>query len=271
MAHWTDKTAGRAALAHALVARGWFLFGYSKDESDSMTDYYHPADWYGIATKAGTTVVCDIGSESERERVSQGTPVPVREDGPCSGCKGGGKALHSWPASRVTDLLTGALVEDHAAVNVGDPCESCEGTGRRVEVRRHDYPNRWPKFQPNPARCNWHVERGGKVLASGVGVYACDSRGEGAAKLARLVERIEGAAGRGIAAPGPSCAPVGSVTVTPGKREGYSEIRFPAPPIAALREELKAAGFRWNRREGCWWGPTGNLPMSYAGLEAEGG
>ena len=39
----------------ALQGRGWTLWGYHADESDSMTDYYSPASWLGSEfTLSGT-------------------------------------------------------------------------------------------------------------------------------------------------------------------------------------------------------------------------
>ncbi len=42
------KEAG-AILGAALAERGWTVFGYKPDKSDSMTDYYDPAYWDGVA------------------------------------------------------------------------------------------------------------------------------------------------------------------------------------------------------------------------------
>ena len=39
-------------IAHKLMnLEGWTVYGYHADESDSMTDYYHPAYWGGVAEK----------------------------------------------------------------------------------------------------------------------------------------------------------------------------------------------------------------------------
>jgi hypothetical protein len=45
-----------------------------------------------------------------------------------------------------------------------------------------------------------------------------------------------------------------------GKREGFVELRFAAKPSEAVREALKAAGFRWASSEGCWYGLEARLP-----------
>ena len=39
-------------IAHKLMnMEGWKVYGYKADESDSMTDYYSPAYWNGVAEK----------------------------------------------------------------------------------------------------------------------------------------------------------------------------------------------------------------------------
>jgi len=56
---------------------------------------------------------------------------------------------------------------------------------------------------------------------------------------------------------------VEAVTVSEGTKEGYVEIRFPEKPSDDERAELKSAGFRWSRYNGCWWGKADKLPATY--------
>lgn len=49
----------KVLIAAELSKRGWEIFGFKPDESDSMTDYWSPADWDGIATKNGYVAVFD--------------------------------------------------------------------------------------------------------------------------------------------------------------------------------------------------------------------
>jgi hypothetical protein len=44
-----------------------------------------------------------------------------------------------------------------------------------------------------------------------------------------------------------------AATVTLNRERNGVEIRFPAKPDAAIRDHLKAAGWRWSRFSGCWY------------------
>jgi len=57
-------------------------------------------------------------------------------------------------------------------------------------------------------------------------------------------------------APEPQAEPAAlpqSCIWSPNEAKGGIEIRFPEPPLAEVRELLKAEGFRWSQRGGCWW------------------
>ena len=59
------------------------------------------------------------------------------------------------------------------------------------------------------------------------------------------------------AAPAAAAAPAavdGEVTVTPGTRPGYVEVRFATRPAEDVRAGLKAHGFRWARSSQSWYG-----------------
>lgn len=57
--NYYDFREAKVLIAMELSKRGWEIFGFKPDESDSMTDYWSPADWDGIATKNGYVVVID--------------------------------------------------------------------------------------------------------------------------------------------------------------------------------------------------------------------
>lgn len=145
---------------------------------------------------------------------------------------------------------------------------------------------------PPPGRASWHVERGGEILASGSGVFSLlrgmgslsysEERAERERRYDELAARIERDAKRAAALrdkPAPtSVSPVDgaphSVTVDgitvrlSAVKPGNAEVVFPAKPGDDLREELKRAGYRWNRFGACWYGKAERLPARYAALLA---
>ena len=55
-----DKQEAKMAIMWELQAKGWKVYGYKPDQSDSMTDYFNPASWKGIAEKNGYVLLVDI-------------------------------------------------------------------------------------------------------------------------------------------------------------------------------------------------------------------
>ena len=57
-------------IAHKLMnMEGWKVYGYHADESDSMTDYYSPAYWNGVAEKNGYVFCFNVYGASNGEEI----------------------------------------------------------------------------------------------------------------------------------------------------------------------------------------------------------
>lgn len=68
MSNYYDMKDAKVRIASELSGRGWKIYGFKEDESDSMTDYFDPASWSGVATKNGYVLVVDNnGIDSERK------------------------------------------------------------------------------------------------------------------------------------------------------------------------------------------------------------
>lgn len=293
--HWTDKRAGCAALAHELMARGWKLYGYHADTSDITTDYYNPASWHGVATKGDALIAVDASMRDSGAAIEEHKQT---DNGPCATCGGTGHApgpwtlekarafpreYHRWeleqehgPKSGVVNPMPDVVSPIPFKDGVHRNCFKCHGTGRDMSYALVEV-GRWPVFLETPARCNWHIERGGRIIAKGIGVYGCEK--EGAAKA--LADRMEAAlapqhyaphprklvgASDSLTAGAPPAGPVPDVEVRPSKvRDGFVEIVFAAKPGDDVRGALKAAGFRWAKTSACWYGPAAALPSEAIG------
>lgn len=49
--------------------------------------------------------------------------------------------------------------------------------------------------------------------------------------------------------------------ITPGKKEGFIDVTFGAKPNEEVRNQMKAAKFRWSPRFQCWYGQALNFPL----------
>ena len=57
MCNYYKKRNSRIVLEKILRQNDWSIYGYKKDNSDAMTDYFDSADWCGVATK-GRYIIC---------------------------------------------------------------------------------------------------------------------------------------------------------------------------------------------------------------------
>lgn len=315
--HWTDKRTAVAMIGGELARRGWKLYGWKEDRSDSMTDYYDPESWDGLAQKDGALIVVGQSSASTGHQ-----PVKSVSDvvAACERCGGSGEdpsgLTYQWAkenpqafnrvrlegtgsVSMLPDVVSPLHFRDYGP----ELCRKCSGGGKVYgNFRTEPDGPAWPAYQGNPKGRVWHVEKAGRVLASGVGVFAvaderwqnghklenkpyehwdeatcqaCGKSGhygdirredcpEARPKLRALVDRMEAAIKprkriHTVAEHITEATP-DKVTVRPGLREGFSEVVFPSKPDAAVRDTLKASGFRWSPSSACWYGRTERLP-----------
>lgn len=183
--------------------------------------------------------------------------------------------------------------EDHGR----ERCRRCQGSGVTYGPAKEEPKGpRWPAHMASPKGVLWHIEKGGKIVKRGHKLYhiareeynrhepedqagetVCTQCGkEGHAydirrercpkktpKLQALLDEIDRAAA-GEPVP-PPAGPVADLEVSPGLRPGYVEIRFQSKPDEAIRDALKAAGFRWARQNACWYGLAERLPDAIRG------
>jgi hypothetical protein len=93
-----QKRSHKAKMHAALCDLGWKTFGYKEDNSDSMTDYYDPATWEGVATferDDGKVVILQVDAPADRSGYVR--CKHVMKPGPtCPRCNGGGSDPSFW-------------------------------------------------------------------------------------------------------------------------------------------------------------------------------
>ena len=202
-----DFRDAKVIIAAELRKRGWQIFGYHEDESDSMIDYYDPAYWSGIAVKNGYIVNVDC---------------PAYNSGKVDYCQSRKKSsaenrlsdhdLRRIRALREVRQDRGASAEEErSALEKIALIESKQKNNKDgIAVEAH-----YPIFQENPGRCTWHVEKDGKIVVKGTGIgkfsdlkfvsrsidehsYRAEERKKLWEQLDKLINRIDTAAGATI-------------------------------------------------------------------------
>jgi len=95
--HYLDRQEAVANIGKRLREGGWTLYGWKEDRSDSMTDYYDPESWDGVAEKDGFVCCMDVGPwlVEQRSGKDQTRQIPQRDD-TCPEC-GGSRAMAGAP------------------------------------------------------------------------------------------------------------------------------------------------------------------------------
>jgi len=157
MANYYEKQGSLVKLMEGLQRQGWLIYGFNEDQSDSMTDYFHPASWDGIAVKNGYILIVDIYA---------------------NGSIGGDFIQRSYDhkvAKRIQKLQT--LADNHAAskgerANALAMIEKLDKSVVEEILVQGNKPK--VKYQKNPGNSKWHIERNGKIVAKGTGIYGFD-------------------------------------------------------------------------------------------------
>ena len=155
--HYYDKQDSLIAIMKGLQFRGWLIYGYKPNMSDSMTDYFDPASWNGIAVKNGYILVID-----------------------CSyGGKIGGSYIHKSYDAKIQQKLQKlyALRDNHAA-SEGEKANAqaiIDTLSKKVVTEIMEESGQ-PEvaYQKNPGNAKWHIEKDGKIIDKGTGVFIFD-------------------------------------------------------------------------------------------------
>lgn len=186
--HYLDKREAKVKICHALGEKGWKIYGYKPDQSDSMTDYFDPASWDGIATKNGYVLVIDNSntyySGYQVKKYNYNSKKVV--------------------ANKRIEKLTAMMNDPASTENEKSSCailiqKEQEKAGLEPEYTIVDT---YPTFtHGNPKNACWHIEKDGQIIAKGNGAFAVNSYNwedktktaeeQKAEKLAAFINRIE--------------------------------------------------------------------------------
>jgi hypothetical protein len=154
-----DFRKAKVRIADELRKRDWKIYGYHEDQSDSMSDYYSPAYWDGIATKNGFVLCVDIYSTSDSGRAITRYNKTL--------------AMTQDDREKITKL---------EAMTIQNGCTTSEEDNAKqlIEKIKAKTPNNvdpyeiigyYPTFQNHPSKnCKWHIEKDGGIFDKGTGI-----------------------------------------------------------------------------------------------------
>lgn len=157
MDYWRRRDS-KVKISDGLRFRGWSIYGYKEDRSDSMTDYFDPENWDGIAVKNGYILVVDNSS---------------------GGTIGGDFIHRSYDAKLSQRIQKLQALADCPSASEGERANALamiEKLGDKV-VKEVLVTSDQPAvtYQKNPGNSKWHIEKGGQIIAKGTGVFGFGS------------------------------------------------------------------------------------------------
>lgn len=167
MSTYYDYRDVKIMIAHKLMGMdGWKVYGYSADESDSMTDYYSPANWGGVAEKNGYILCVDVYGAREPEEIRKYN---------YSGFSYDSSILEKITKLEAMTVDRGASEQEETSAKA-----SIERLQKKAETATENN-NKYtvigmiPGHMAHPSRSNWHIEKDGIVIAKGNGILKYSS------------------------------------------------------------------------------------------------
>lgn len=148
-------------IAHKLMKmEGWKVYGYKADESDSMTDYWSPASWDGVAEKNGYILCVNVyGAEKEKEIKKYNYD---------------GIALDTSITEKIAKLEQMTI---ERGASEAEEKSAKEAIKKLKEKAKYSNPeNNYivvgmiPAHMAHPPKMNWHIEKDGIIVAKGNGI-----------------------------------------------------------------------------------------------------
>ncbi len=159
-----DKREAKVNICHSLESKGWKIYGYKEDQSDSMTDYYDPAYWDGIATKNGFTLVVDVYSNSNSGKEVTEYTIEIKNS-------------NSERIEKLQALINDRAAEEGEKENAQNMiykilAKQKEEAEKREATKKVLYT--YPTFKASAEiskNTKWHIEKDGCLVAKGNGIY----------------------------------------------------------------------------------------------------
>ena len=181
--NYYDKQEALVRIARALESNGFELHGFHEDDSDSMTDYFSPASWHGIAVKDGFIISASYGEQKAHDITTNHTQTmecpqcngsciePGSEEWTLTTARANPEGFHSWDdknrgdggVSMLTNVVSPLLFNDDGTRR----CQKCSGTGTLIDHTKttKEVVGYYPAHKGHRTnRVQFHLEKDGKIL-----------------------------------------------------------------------------------------------------------
>ena len=152
----------KVMIAHKLMMMdGWKVYGYKEDRSDSMTDYFDPANWDGVAEKNGYILCVDVYGAAEPQEIRKYNYSGFTYD-------------HSI-AEKIKKLEAMTVERGASEAEEASAKLSIERLQKKAEeaaenASKYIVVGTVPGHMEHPPKMNWHIEKDGMIIAKGNGI-----------------------------------------------------------------------------------------------------
>lgn len=162
MSNYYDYREVKVMIAHKLMAiEGWKVYGYKEDRSDSMTDYWDPANWDGIAEKNGYILCVDVYGAAK--------PQEIRKYN-YSGFTYDHSIVEKIKKLEAMTVERGASEAEEASAKLSIERLQKKAEEAAENASKYIVVGTVPGHMAHPPKMNWHIEKDGIIIAKGNGI-----------------------------------------------------------------------------------------------------
>lgn len=149
-------------IAHKLMQmEGWKVYGYKADESDSMTDYWSPASWDGVAEKNGYILCVNVYGASKGEEIRKYNYDGFTYDS---------SIMEKIAKLERMTVSNGASEAEEASAKASIARLQKKAEENNENKNKYVVIGHIPAHMAHPPKMNWHIEKDGIIIAKGNGI-----------------------------------------------------------------------------------------------------
>lgn len=162
MSNYCNYREVKVMIAHKLMSKeGWKVYGYKEDRSDSMTDYFDPANWDGVAEKNGYILCVGVYGAAEPQEIREYNHSEFTYD----------KSF----AEKIKKLEVMTVERGASEAEAESAKKMIERLQKKAEeaaenANKYIVAGMVPGHMAHPPKINWHIEKDGIIIAKGNGI-----------------------------------------------------------------------------------------------------